>query len=147
MRALLVLVLSLIAAAAAAREPRSTRLFEQWQRADSDRDGALSRSEAQAMPALSPYFDAIDRDGNGRITADEVRAWRAAKRARRSARRPSGLAALFASADTDGNGALSRAEVDALPRLARRFREIDANGDGSLSRAEIDAWTARRRLR
>jgi Ca2+-binding EF-hand superfamily protein len=147
MRTLIALVL-LIATlpCAVAREPRSERLFDQWKRADADGNGALSRSEVAAMPALAPHFDAIDRDGNGQISSDEVRAWRTARRAKRASRQPSGMGALLAGADSDGDGALSRGEVEArLPRMARNFERIDTNRDGLLSRAEIQQWIARRR--
>jgi Ca2+-binding EF-hand superfamily protein len=147
MRTLIALALCLaVLPCALSREPRSERLFEQWKRADADGNGALSRSEVAAMPALAPRFDLIDRDGNGEITAEEVRAWRTARRSRRASRQPSGLGALFAEADRNGDGMLSRAEVQArLPRMARNFDRIDANRDGSLGRAEIEQWVARRR--
>jgi Ca2+-binding EF-hand superfamily protein len=139
-------LLILVSASADAREPRSARLFDQWQRADVDRNGALSRIEASAMPSLAPYFDAIDRDGNGEISADEVRAWRSARRSRRPPRQAPGMTGLFEAADSNGDRALSRKEVELKwPRLARNFEGIDADHDGMLSRAEIDRWLARRR--
>ena len=41
------------------------------------------------------------------------------------------------AADTNGDGAISRAEAQALPRLAERFDTIDANRDGQLTRDEL----------
>jgi Ca2+-binding EF-hand superfamily protein len=106
----------------------------------------LTRSEAAALRTLSPYFDAIDRNRDGLISADEVRAWRSVRFKHRRAAAPSGLAPLLARADADGDGTLSRAEAQAsLPRLAARFDQIDADGDRRLSREEIEAWLARRR--
>jgi Ca2+-binding EF-hand superfamily protein len=128
-----------------AREPGSSRRYEQWKKADTDADGRLSRTEAAAMPALRPHFDAIDCDRDGRLSTDEVRAWRA--RAPKGARRspPSGIASLVERADANGDGVLTRAEAASLPRLAERFDAIDADRDGRLSREEISAWLAARR--
>ena len=44
------------------------------------------------------------------------------------------------AADKDGDGKISRAEVVALPRLAKHFDEIDTNKDGFLDREEMKAW-------
>ena len=41
------------------------------------------------------------------------------------------------AADTNGDGMISRAEAQALPRLAERFDAIDANGDGQVTRDEL----------
>ena len=41
------------------------------------------------------------------------------------------------AADTNGDGMISRAEAQALPRLAERFDTIDKNGDGQLTRDEL----------
>jgi len=140
------LLLITLLPAQAAREPRATRLFEQWKQADMDGDGELSRAEAAAMPALAANFDAIDRDRNGRITPDEVRAWRTAHRSRPRNTGPSGLSALLAKADANGDGLLSRSEIaSSLPRMAPNFDRIDTDRNGLLSREEIDAWLARRR--
>ena len=43
------------------------------------------------------------------------------------------------AADTNGDGAISRAEAQALPRLAQRFDTLDANRDGQLTREEFRA--------
>ena len=43
-------------------------------RADANQDGKLSREEAP--PALSERFDELDADGDGFLSADEIRAAR-----------------------------------------------------------------------
>lgn len=43
-----------------------------FERADTNRDGALNRDEAKMLPALAERFDAIDTDRNGTLSRDEV---------------------------------------------------------------------------
>ncbi|OGA79149.1 MAG: hypothetical protein A3G27_00280 [Betaproteobacteria bacterium RIFCSPLOWO2_12_FULL_66_14] len=147
MRAIVVAVLLLAHTVAAASAPaqRSSRLFEQWQKADASGDGELSRSEAARIPRLAAHFDAIDRDGNARLSAEEVRAWRKAVAASR--RTPAGrrFDRYFSLADLDGDGALSRTEVEAgLSRMAGKFERIDSDRNGRLTREEIENWFALR---
>jgi Ca2+-binding EF-hand superfamily protein len=57
---------------------------EHFRRADSDRDGALTRLEAQSgLFRLAAKFDRIDADADGRLTAEELRRYFDAKRAAR----------------------------------------------------------------
>jgi Ca2+-binding EF-hand superfamily protein len=108
-------------------------------------DGALSRAEAeQRAPRLARHFDAIDADGDGRITVLEIRAWRKGRRDRAAGR--SRFDDIFRRADADGDGALSRDEAaKSLPRIARKFDRIDADRDGRLTLEEMHAWLAARR--
>ena len=145
MRVLRSLLLASVAAfAVSAHAARPLRLSDQWNRADADADGRLSRAEAAAMPRLQPHFDAIDRNRDGYVSAEEVRAWRAAAGRPRKAAGPA-FREVFAAADVDGDGALDRREAAALPRIAGKFDRIDTNADGVVSRGEIEAWIERRR--
>lgn len=60
------------------REDREQRLRERVNRADVDRDGAVTRAEArQRMPRVYQHFDEIDTDRDGSVTSEEIRAfWR-----------------------------------------------------------------------
>lgn len=130
----------------AAREPGTTRLAERWSRADRDGDGSLDRREATSIKMVWRNFEAMDRDGDQRVSVEEVRAWRAAKAKRRRAPAMSASEALIARADRNGDGAIDRAEAQAAyPRLAERFALIDADGDGKLDAAETGQWLAERR--
>src|SRR4029077_7233312 len=60
------------------RAKNQERMQEQFRQADKDGDGALSKAEAEAgMPRLAKHFDAIDADKDGKITQEELRAYRA----------------------------------------------------------------------
>jgi hypothetical protein len=42
-----------------------------FDRADTNRDGKLSKKEAEALPAVSSNFAQIDSDKNGSLSRDE----------------------------------------------------------------------------
>jgi Ca2+-binding EF-hand superfamily protein len=90
-----------------------------FERADADDDGVVSLAEAQSVwPSLdAERFAAIDADGNGLLTAQELRG---------------GRRALFSNADADGDGALSLAELQAVrPGMtAEAFARFDTDNDG-----------------
>lgn len=50
--------------------------FKQFEAADRDHDGKLSKSELEAIPELAPYFDRMDTDHSGFLSWTEVRAGR-----------------------------------------------------------------------
>ncbi len=57
---------------------------ERFKHADTDGDGAISRAEAaKNAPRLAQKFDLIDGNKDGKLTQDEMRAYREAKRIRK----------------------------------------------------------------
>ncbi len=76
-----------------------------------------------------PDFAALDADGNGSLTLEEMQAAGDVR---------------FAGLDTDGNGVLSEAELlataneRAAERVARMLERLDTNEDGGVSQAEMD---------
>ena len=74
-----------------AREHASTQAMEQhmgtqdgpkkvsWSELDADHDGTLSTTEAAPIDALSQAFDTADADKDGALTADEYKAYLAAR--------------------------------------------------------------------
>jgi Ca2+-binding EF-hand superfamily protein len=57
---------------------------EHFRRADANRDGALTRTEAdKALPRLGTKFDRIDANGDGKLTQDELRRYFDSKRTAR----------------------------------------------------------------
>ena len=76
------------------------------------------------------FADVADTDGDGVISANEIREARVASKA-----------AMLEQFDVNGDGELSGAERGAAKdaRQARMLSEFDANGDGQLSHAERGA--------
>ena len=73
-----------------------------------------------------PVLDlaAIDADKDGKISKDELTAFRAAR---------------VASVDGNADGKLSAAEMADRPLPAEMFDRVDSNGDGFIDQSEIDA--------
>ena len=114
--------------------------------ADADRNGVLSRAEVQRrLPRLASRFDEIDRNRDGNLSPEELRA-RAGAGNRRGGAGEGGFAEHFRRADADGDGALTRAEAEeALPRLGAKFDRIDANRDERLTADELRRYFDARR--
>lgn len=53
----------------------STENKQGWNDVDADKDGAISKQEASANPGLSQVFDQADADTDGKLTADEYKAF------------------------------------------------------------------------
>ncbi len=118
--------LTIIAPAAAQRM--------QGQRADADGNGILTRAESDA--GATARFAQMDRDGDGRLSGDELGAPGAG-------RTGGGIAGRIRHADANGDGVVTREEF--LTVSARRFARMDANGDGSVDQAERQAMRGQMR--
>lgn len=57
---------------APATQRLSTPAQAAFDRADADRDGRLSRAEAEHLPAIASRFDSLDLDRDGRLSPDEL---------------------------------------------------------------------------
>lgn len=113
-------------------------------RVDANKDGIVTREEAQTHPRLSAGFDAADTNRDGQLDAAEMSAHREAMHAEMRVRAD----ARWKAADTDGDGSLSREEAQAsMPRVAERFDEFDANADGRVGREEMHQYRSREERR
>lgn len=89
--------------------------------------GPMQGMRGEGPAAMFAEFDA---DGDGRVTAEEIAAFRSAR---------------FDALDADGDGAVSRQEfmdhaaARAGGRAGEMFDRFDADGDGVLSRDAIEA--------
>jgi Ca2+-binding EF-hand superfamily protein len=126
---------------------RGEHMRVQWQQADLDKDGQLSKAEAQAagMKHLIDNFDAIDANKDGKISEAEVRVWMQGKHAGRGASQGHPLAgspvpqdaARAPEKDKDGMGFKSPDQRRAA--MQERFNKADTNKDGGLSKTELQA--------
>ncbi len=151
---------------------QGTRHAEQhrarWQQADLDKDGQLSKAEAQAagMKHVAMNFDAIDSNKDGKVSEIELRSWMQSRRAQhqqlhqqhrttaqggavQAKQDPFGKAPSLASGATqqpvhphqppsDGGMAFKSPE-QRQAAMAERFSKADTNKDGALTKAEAQA--------
>lgn len=98
----------------------------QPQRADTDKDGTISRAEFMAR--ADQRFAKLDANGDGQLSGDEL-GGRGGNR--------------LMAADTNKDGKISKAEY--MAQAAERFAKLDANGDGKISPDEMKAAMERMR--
>ncbi|SMX49281.1 EF-hand domain-containing protein [Maliponia aquimaris] len=106
---------------------------EMFAQIDADSDGKVTKDEIEAFRAAR--FAAADTDGDGKLSQDEMAAARDARRMER-------VQAMVTRMDTDGDGLLSAEELAAgQPQAARgpepMFDRLDADGDGALTLEEM----------
>lgn len=106
---------------------------------DADKDGKISAAEMEAFRAAR--VTAVDTDGDGKLSAAELSAMHLA---RMQARADAMAARMIERHDADGDGLLTAAEFATPPSPQRMFERADTDGDGALSEAEIAA--ARERM-
>jgi Ca2+-binding EF-hand superfamily protein len=113
-----------------------------FRRLDSDNKGCLTRDQMMRIPFFRDSFEAMDRDGDGKVTekemlayVDEVDGFRlSVERACASLAVSNEGRGLFGLLDTNGDGRLSVRELrDAHKLLAK----LDRDGDGKLARGEV----------
>jgi Ca2+-binding EF-hand superfamily protein len=103
---------------------------------DANGDGAVDFAELQARRSdiTTEQFNAMDKDGNGQLNRDEMRAAAQQRMQARASER-------FKKLDANGDGGVSQEELNAARQQAadERFKKLDTDGDGKLSEAEMAA--------
>jgi transposase len=153
MRSIYVLFLAIGASALHAAEAEDPipglkqRAERQFQKADRDRNGALSREEMQAhMPRTAERFDELDADKSGGVTRDELRAYAKTHRHKMAAEMQRHFDERFRESDRNGDGALDKLELQAgMPRFAKHWDDVDADRDGKATKEELRQHVAKMR--
>ncbi len=133
---------------------RSEHARAQWVQADLDKDGQLTKAEAQAagIKQLVENFDALDANKDGKVSEAEARAGMQGKHAARVAPQghpPAGTpppqgAARPPEKDKDGMGFKSPDQRRVA--MQERFNKADTNKDGGLSKVELQTAGSQRLL-
>ena len=100
---------------------------------DANNDGALSADELKAFGAAR--FAQFDTNNDGKLDAAELEA---AEQAGKAMRREMRIKRMISHLDQDGDGAISLSELP-TGRGEKLFEHADTNGDGSISAEEFKA--------
>lgn len=105
---------------------------------DADEDGKITQEELDAYKDV--MFSSMDADGNGTVDATELAAHQELQQKERLQTRAE---AMIKARDTDGDGVLSAEEMAAGPQRVQTetsmIARFDTDGDGALSEAELEA--------
>jgi Ca2+-binding EF-hand superfamily protein len=104
---------------------------------DANKDGKLSKQELSKLPG--DWFERVDLNGDGFVTADEMAEAHAAMKDRFGKHGEKGRGKRgekrFEKLDSNGNGAVEQTEIAAHAK--QRFDRLDADKNGALSKDEL----------
>jgi EF hand len=116
-----------------------------WKDADTDGDGKLSSTEANANAGLSSRFATIDSDKDGFVTPEEYRTFYAANASQGEQNAAAHSAVVtrdvWVKLDADADSRISLAEAAANADLNASFSMMDSNSDGFVTQAEYQAYS------
>ncbi len=131
---------------------RGEHMRAKWQQADTDKDGQLSKAEAQAagMKYLVERFDEIDSNKDGKISEAELKAMMnqhhlrrpppSASQAKGALPPPNGANPPATEHEGGAHGAMGfKSPEQRRAQMQERFNKADTNKDGGLNRAELQA--------
>ncbi len=107
---------------------------EMFQQLDADGDGKISAEEIKAH--RSAEITGVDANKDGKLSQDELVALEMKRMEQMATNR---AMRQIERLDADGDGLLSIEEMAARPMPMRMFERVDADGDGAISREEIEA--------
>lgn len=114
-----------------------------WGRLDTDSDGRISATEADADTTFDGDFDAMDADDDGFVSDTEYRTFAKMDAPQGAANAASNSAVVqrgtWSRLDSDGDGRISATEADADAGIDGSFSAIDSNNDGFITDAEFRA--------
>jgi Ca2+-binding EF-hand superfamily protein len=118
------------------------QLLAQFRQADKDRNGYLDRAEAKARPFFRDRFDAMDRDGDGKLYEKEVIAYLDAQGRLQKRLKASCVTVvlsdesrgLFDLLDSNRDGRLSVRELRAAPGL---LKQLGCEKRGYLTKVDV----------
>ena len=113
------------------------------QRLDANGDGVIDKGEAANSPRLAEKFDQLDKNHDGRLTADERPQIGHGGRGGGDGEN-GGTHDRMMQLDTDHDGRISSKEAAAKPEMAQRFAQMDSNHDGFLDRSDFQAHKQQR---
>jgi Ca2+-binding EF-hand superfamily protein len=114
------------------RGPRAGNPMMQFGQMDTDGDGKITTEEMAAFRAAR--FAEQDSDGDGFLTKDEMLAAQMAKIQDRMGKR---IEHMMIEQDADDDGKISLEELSATDRGAQMFSRLDLDGDGAVSQDEV----------
>jgi Ca2+-binding EF-hand superfamily protein len=107
------------------------------QKLDLNGDGVIDKAEAAKAPRLAQKFDQLDKNHDGRLTADERPQMQHGGHG--GPGEGGGMHDRMMQLDTDKDGRISSKEAAAKPEMAQRFGQLDSNHDGYLDRVDFEA--------
>jgi Ca2+-binding EF-hand superfamily protein len=109
------------------------RAKQRFAEQDANKDGKLSKQELSRLPG--DWFERVDLNGDGFVTADEMSEAHATMKERFGKRGGKHGEKRFEKLDSNGNGSVEQAEINAHAK--QRFERLDADKNGALSKDEL----------